>query len=408
MTTSFYEERRKDKAADRAEDRADRRADREADRADRAAKREEARRLRRERDRDRARRRAERKATRRELYARLRREGDTIGSVVAMACSIIPALYFQLRALTGEGSLPAVIALCLAIMLESGAWVATVAGERAKADGRPVGVFRAAMWGCASFAAAINYAHAPGPDWLAWVLAASSYGGVFFWELRGWGRHKSRASRTKAQRKEERRRRRHDRRRRRRFPQVYRRYTDILAAVPFNSLNPEKAWRMAWHDVHRAHPSITADVLAGRVSADKALTEAVAGAELSPESIAVELLLADVFRTGGGDDGWAGGPFGNGPDDDPDEGPEGGRTGVPGGATTLGRKGKQAPGRTSSKTPNKPLNEADLDKVRALADILGGAAKLSVDKVRDAVGGGTNAYLIRLRNAVQEERKSRR
>ncbi|MFI1890465.1 DUF2637 domain-containing protein [Streptomyces jumonjinensis] len=404
MSTTFYEERRKDRSAERDADRADRKAEREAELAERAADREEAKRLRRERDRDRARLRAERKAARGELLARLRSEGDTVGSVIAMACSVIPALYFQLRALMGEGSLPGFIALCLAVMLESGAWVATVAGERAKREGRPVGVFRAAMWGCATFAAAINYSHAPGPSWLAWVLAASSYGGVGFWELRGYGRHKTKASRTRAQRREERLRRKHDRKRRRKFPKVYARYTDLLTAAPYGSLDSETAWRDAWRDIHRAELGVTAGVLAHRVAADKALSAAVSGAETSPESAAVELLLADLFGPGDGDADGSSGPSGPGPDDGPDSPPAGGH----GSANSLGRKGKRPSGRTAPKTPGKPLTEADLDTVRALAKTLGGTANLSASVVRRAIGGGSSEYIVRLRDAVKAERQTAR
>ncbi|MEU7153845.1 DUF2637 domain-containing protein [Streptomyces sp. NPDC045456] len=400
MSTTFYEERRKDKALDREQDRADRRADRDADRADREAEREEARRLRREKKREKARRRDERRAARAALLAKARNGGDTIGSVVAVACSIIPALYFQLRALTGEGSLPGLIALCLAVMLESGAWVATVAGERAKREGRPVAVFRAAMWGCASFAATINFAHAPGPDWLAWVLAASSYGGVFFWELRGWGRHKTKASRTKAQRKEERRRARHDRRRRRRFPAVHARYIDILTAHPYGTVDPEDAWRDAWRDTHGADLAVTAGVVAHRGRADKALAAAHG---VGVETLAVEQLLDDLFPGDGSDGGPAGRRSSRGPNDGPSMG---GR-----GAKTLGRKGKRTirhlTGRTAPKVPERPLDEADLDRVRALADLLGGAAKLSVKNVREAVGGGNTRYAMALRDAVKAERKNR-
>ncbi|MFD8155334.1 MULTISPECIES: DUF2637 domain-containing protein [Streptomyces] len=413
MSTSFYDERRKDKAAERAEDRLDRlaeakaaREEREAlaeqRRKDKEAKAEEERRLRAERKREKARRKAERKKARAELFAKLGTEGDTVGALIVMACGIVPALYFQLRALNGE-NLPGIISLCLAVMLEAGAWVATVSGERAKREGRPVGRFRVVMWACATFAAVINYSHAPGPSggWLAWVLAAASYAGVFFWEVRGWGRHGTKATRTKAQRKEERRRRRHDRKRRRRFPAVYARYTDILTAHPYGTVDPEKAWRDAWRDTHGADLAVTAGVVAHRGNADKALA-AAHGVGL--ETLAVEQLLDDLFPGDGGDDGPPARRSSRGPNGGPSKG---GRK-----ATTLGRKGKQAvgrlTGRTAPKVPDKPLDPADLDRVRALADLLGGASKLSVKNVREAVGGGNTRYAMQLRDAVKAERKNAR
>ncbi|MGN9821899.1 hypothetical protein ACTMUQ_42305 [Streptomyces sp. SD11] len=422
--TTFYEERRLDRKNEREEDRRDRLAAAEAAREERLAeaeaarirdearaeqrrkdeeaRKEEERRLRAERKREKARRKAERKKTRAELLAKLGTEGDTVGALLVMACGIVPALYFQLRALNGE-NLPGIISLCLAVMLEAGAWVATVSGERAKREGRPVGRFRVVMWACATFAAVINYSHAPESSggWLAWVLAAASYAGVFFWEVRGWGRHGAKGTRTKAQRKEERRRRRHDRKRRRRFPAVHARYTDILTAHPYGAMDTETAWQNAWRDTHGADLAVTAGVVAHRGNADKALA-AAHGVGL--ETLAVEQLLDDLFPGDGGDDGPAVRRSSRGPNGGPSKG---GRK-----ATTLGRKGKQAvgrlTGRTAPKVPDRPLDPADLDRVRALADLLGGVSKLSVKNVREAVGGGNTRYAMQLRDAVKTERKNAR
>ncbi|MGW5336212.1 hypothetical protein [Streptomyces bauhiniae] len=424
MSTSYREERRLDRKAEREEDRRDRLAEAEAtrtaalaqaeadrirdearaeqERKDEEARQEEARRLRAERKREKARRKAERKKSRAELLAKLKGEGDTVGALIVMACGIVPALYFQLRALNGE-HLPGIISLCLAVMLEAGAWVATVSGERAKRENRPVARFRVVMWACASFAAVINYSHAPGPagGWLAWVLAVSSYAGVGFWEVRGWGRHGTKGTRTKAQRREERKHRRHDRKRRRRFRAVYARYTDILTAHPYGSVDREKAWADAWRDTHGADLAVTAGVVAHRGHADKALAAAHG---VGVETLAVEELLADLFPGDGGDDGPPARRSSRGPNGGPSKG---GRK-----VTTLGRKGKQAverlTGRTAPKTPDKPLDPADLDRVRTLADLLGGASKLSVKNVREAVGGGNTRYAMALRDAVKAERRRTR
>ncbi|GHH56143.1 DUF2637 domain-containing protein [Streptomyces candidus] len=413
--TTFYEERRLDRKNEREEDRRDRLAEAEAARIrdearaeqrrkDEEARQEEERRLRAERKREKARRKAERKKTRAELLAKLGTEGDTIGALVVMACGIAPAMFFQLRALNGE-NLPGVISLCLAVMLEAGAWVATVSGERAKKEGRPVGRFRVVMWACASFAAVVNYSHAPESSggWLAWVLAAASYAGVFFWEVRGWGRgrHGTKSTRTKAQRREDRRRRRHDRTRRRRFPTVYSRYTDILTAHPFGTIDTEEAWRAAWRDEHGAEIATTARVVARRGHADRALAAAHG---VGVETLAVEQLLTDLFPPDGGDDGPGARRSSGGPNGGPGRG---GRT-----AKTLGRKGKQAigrvTGRTAPKVPDKPLDAAHIAQVEALADILGGAAYLSVKNVRQAIGGGNYRYAMRLRDHVKAERKNAR
>jgi hypothetical protein len=75
-------------------------------------------------------------------------------------------------------------------------------------------------------------------------------------------------------------------------------------------------------------------------------------------------------------------------------------------ATTLAGKGKWATRGEKAEDDERPLKPADLAKVRRVAKALGGADKLSVRIVKHAVGGGQNRYLIRLRNAVQEEARA--
>ncbi|MBW1604196.1 hypothetical protein JJV70_19245 [Streptomyces sp. JJ66] len=261
---SYYEERRLDRAAQREQDRIDARERQAADRATRI-----------ERDARRERARLRRVQAVRRVWSGLLAEGDTVAAVVVMGCSIVPALYFQLAALIGAG-LWVGIAVALAVMLEAGAWVALFATERARRCGRPTLPFTAAMWGCAGVAAAVNYTHAPGEDggWLAWVLAAASLGGVFFWELRALARHPAPARGTQAERRTERARRRHLRQRRRRFPTVWSRYRDLLAAHPHHTLDTEGAWAQAWRDVHGADPGTTATVVRARHAARAALDDA--------------------------------------------------------------------------------------------------------------------------------------
>lgn len=395
---SWAEERRKDRAEEREQDRRDRRDREEAARRRREEEDERKRRERRERQQEARRRRSDRRDRRAKLLAQLASEGDTVAALIVMACAIGPALYFQVAALVGVPGLPVVIAVALAVMLEAGAWVATVAGERAKREGRPVGIFRAAMWGCAFVAAVINWSHAPdsGGGWLAWVLAAASLGGVAFWELRGLGRHRGKSTRTKQQRAEEKARRKHERKRRR-VRDVWKRHEEILAAHPYGTVRPEDAWAQAWEDVKAAPLGVTARVLARRLQATAEVEEVLADAERTPESLAVDALLADLFPAHGrGDEGTGGTPLRGPSGDPPKDGPKA--------ATTLGRKGKEGSGRASAKTPQKPLAEADLEKVRKLADALGGAEKLSARNVREVLGGGANEYAIRVRDAVKQER----
>lgn len=319
MTSNFYEERRADRAAERTQDREDKRLEREERRKDRAAA-EEARRAAQQEaqeaaDRDRAARQARRAELRRKAVS----EGDTIAALVVMACSIVPAVYYQINALSAVPGLPGPIAVALAVMLEAGAWVATIAGERAKHEGRPVGRFRAAMWGCAGLAAVVNFAHAPVTPfhWLAVVLAAASLGGVGFWELRGLGRHGGKAGRTREQRRQDRDRRAHERKRRA-MTTVWARYQEILTAHPFGTVDAEAAWRAAWYDVHGADLAVTADSTRTRLAAVAALDDVLDDAERTPERLAVDNLLADLFGTGRGDDGPTAGGSGRPPFGGPD------------------------------------------------------------------------------------------
>ncbi|NUV64289.1 DUF2637 domain-containing protein [Streptomyces sp. CAI-85] len=416
--SSYSEERRKDRAAERAEDRADRAAAAELRDKRRAEAEERARKAqaadRREADRRReqqreaaARRRAEARARYTATLKRATAEGDTIAALVVMACSIAPAFYFQVSALTAVPGLPGFIAVCLAVMLEAGAWVATIAGERAKREGRPVGKFRAAMWACAALAAWINYGHAPASpgNWLAYVLAAASLGGVFFWELRGAGRHGGKAGRTRADRREAAARRRHALARRFRFRAVHKRYRMILTAMPYGTVDREQAWERAWVDHHGAPLADTADALDHRTRATEAYETGLADGGrpfgIEPRPITdVDAFLAGLFPDA--DDAAA---------DGPQSGPQGGGgTGVrtrhaepAEGETPLGRKGMQGSSDPSSKAPVRSLDPSHLDAVRRLADELGGADRLSIAKIRRAGVGGNDRYLSALRNKIQGE-----
>ena len=308
---SYWEERRADRAAEREQDRLDRVAREEADRRRREEEDERRRRERAEKRREKGQKRAARRAriskARRAIAANL----DTTLAIVAMVCSVGPAFYFQIVAMIGAGA-PLLIALALAVMLESGAQVATITGEKAKRAGRPVGPHRIAMWGCASIAAAINAAKAPAlfPDtsWMVAVLALSSYGGVAFWELRGLGRHKGKGARTKQQRVEEKKRREHEKKRRK-VKDVWARYEEILTAHPYGSIDPEQAWSQAWEDRRGVGVGLSVGVLEHRFKTKAEVDKVLADAERTPESLAVDALLSDLFPAHGkGEDGPGGTP----------------------------------------------------------------------------------------------------
>ena len=174
-----------------------------------------------------------------------------------------------------------------------------------------------------------------------------------------------------------------------------------MAAYPTGGITRAAAWERAWDTMHALPLAVTAGSMAAREVAREAVEELLRDADRSPESIAVDLFLAKAFDPNGGDDGPAGATSGGGSD-----GPAGGgsraRRAEPSEApTTLGRKGKQRSGRTSTKTPEKPLEPAHIEKVRKLAEALGDVDQLSARKVREVIGGGSNEYAVRLRDYVK-------
>lgn len=192
-----------------------------------------------------------------------------------------------------------------------------------------------------------------------------------------------------------------DTRRQKLFAEEFAEYERIMAAHPTGAIDRNAAWEQAWHNLHLLPLSVTAGTLAAREAARAGIEAVLGSAERTPESIAVDLLLAEMFGPDRGDGGPTEGPSGGSP-----KGGAGGGSGTlsaggPKAATALGRKGKQASGRTTAKTPEKPLDPADVEKVRKLAEISGGTDRLSARKVREVIGGGSNEYAVRLRNAVK-------
>ncbi|MFE7120998.1 hypothetical protein ACFU99_36780 [Streptomyces sp. NPDC057654] len=185
------------------------------------------------------------------------------------------------------------------------------------------------------------------------------------------------------------------------FGDVWTVYEQLLAANPFRSGREAEMWAQAWHRVYRLPLGVTPDSLAVEIAAQQRIEKVLEENDRRAESVAVDLFLREVFPPeSGGDDGpdeSPGGDSGGGP-------PDGGGGGAEG-ATALVRKGKQPSGKSSAKTPRRPLAEADLEKVRKLADALGGADKLSARNVREVLGGGANEYIVRARDAVKAERR---
>lgn len=310
-----------------------------------------------------------------------------------MVAAVVPAVFSQVAALNHAG-VWMLLALLLASMLEGGAWALTFMGKQAEDAGRPTGRYRVAAWGTAFVAAGIQVWHwaAIAPLWVAATFGLSSLFALYLWDLKTHGSN----GLTKAERKELKERARQEKRRRARFPDVWERYEDILIAHPYGTIKPEDAWAEAWTDRRGAPVSQDKDVLGHRHSAVAEVGQVLEAAGVTPESLAVDAFLTDLFHAQGKGD--------EGPDGTPLRGPSGKPPkGSPEAATALGGKGKQAPRASSEKGAERPLEEADLKRVRTLADALGDVDKLSVRKVRETVGCRSE-YAMRLRDAVKKER----
>ncbi|MFJ4745428.1 hypothetical protein [Streptomyces sp. NPDC088775] len=164
---------------------------------------------------------------------------------------------------------------------------------------------------------------------------------------------------------------------------VWDRYTMLVTAAPAN-VKPGELWPAAWRSVYALPVGQTPETLRAELAARAAVDEVLAEADYTSERAAVDDLLADLF--GRDDEGPAGAR-------------RGGRGGPAGSPAALAGKGQQGP----RSDDDRPLEAADLDAVRALADELGDAALLSASNVRKRVGCRP-AYAIRLRDAVKAER----
>ncbi|MFE9855556.1 hypothetical protein [Streptomyces sp. NPDC005780] len=194
-----------------------------------------------------------------------------------------------------------------------------------------------------------------------------------------------------------------DKRRRKLLPLEFAEYERIIVAHPTGAITREAAWQQAWDNLHLLPLATTADTLAGREDARAAINAVLSDVDRSPESEAVDRLLAEIFRPDGGDAGPSQAPPEGGPKGGAGGGSKARRPDASKGPGPLGRKGKQASGRTSGKTPLRPLEATHLAAVRKLAEALGDIDRLSARKVREVIGGGSNEYAVRLRDAVKTE-----
>jgi hypothetical protein len=401
--SSWFEERRADKEQDAKQRREDRAFESKL-------RRDEAKDAKKERREEEAQRRRD-KAARRQARAARREKTLTPGNVYRKGTLFLVAL-------SALASLPAQVLHFVAIhwmlfpigpAVEGAAWV--MAAGVAYADERKLPAWvrwllRILSLSAAGFAANINFQyglsladHGVSPENARVAglgLAAVTLGGPLFFEVRQWVLTLTAAATDPKKRAEEKARAKHEKDRGRTFEEVAKRQKALMLAAPFGTLKSEDAWARAWWDIEGAPVGVTANVIADRLDAEADVSGVLAYAECTPERLAVESLLADLFGPEGGDGGSSGTLTGA-----PSGGPRGG---TPKARKSLGGKGKGPDLSTAETEPLKPLAEADLEAVRKLAGALGGTERLSARNVREAVGC-RNDYAIRLRDAVRAEKK---
>lgn len=368
---------------------------------------------------------AARKAQRREKRDE---DGATFKALVnvVMALGLLAALPAQISYFLGlhrkddENPGPAWTLAPIPFFLELLAWVGVMGTRWAHRKGLPRWPFWILTATLASLAGWINYAHGVteyGPV-AGYALAATSMIGPLLAEVRQFleskaaedGRdlkqrardRKAAREKAKADRERERIARAEDAIRKDLFKPEFAEFRRIMAAHPTGGISREAAWVQAWDTMHGLPLSVTAESLTSKEAAREAIETVMRDYERSPESVAVDLWLADIFDPNKGDDGPSGTTAG-GDSDGPAGGGSRARSQKDSKApTALGGKGKQPPRRPIDPDTERPLEEADLTKVRALAEALGGTGRLSAKNVRETVGCRTK-YAIRLRDAVKAE-----
>ncbi|MDI5964842.1 hypothetical protein [Streptantibioticus silvisoli] len=414
--SDWSEERRRNKAADAEQTRKD--ADAAAARRAKS-RREEDERRRANAQADKAQARAEKLQERRDKANR-RRERAAAWSKATTPGLIYRRGTLALVTASALGSLPAQIAhfagislmlLPLPFALEGAAWV--MAAGVAYADERHLPgwvrwMLRGFCLAAAGFAAYINYGYGAAEASAAgYGLAAVSLLGPMFFEVRQWVGTLSESAVTPEAKAEVKAREAHAKKRANDHKDVVALADRLVSAAPFGTLSPEDAFAQAWEIKNGTRlPGMTPALHVQAAQSRVSLAASLAAVDtkkhgISPEAAAVELFLADTF-TPGGEDG--DGTATSGPQTSP-QGPGGvDSQAAPGKPlkrlTTLIGKGKRA----VSEDDERPLAEDDLTKVRALADELGGAHKLSATNVRKCIGCRT-AYASRLRDAVKAEQQ---
>lgn len=395
MSSDWYEQRRKDEDAKAARELAAKAAAAELAHETERKRREEQRAAKLQARKDKAQRRRDRASKRqRDLAPGSVYRRGTLGLVGFSITASLPAQIIHFVSIHW-------MLFPIGPALEGSAWI--LAAGVAYADEKRLApwvrwVLRALSMSAASYAALINYQYGQGlishgltsaqAQTAAMGLAAVTLGGPLFFEVRQWVLTLTAAVGNAKHRLEKKARERHEKDRRRAFRSVMERAEELLLAAPYGSLKEEEAFSRAWWDVHGAPRGVTADVIKARLEAESAVAEVLNEAERTPERLAVEFLLADLF---GSEVGVS------------DATPKGARSGGTEGRTALGRLDKQPSETPRYKDSVEPLAEADLEKARGLLDLVG-PDKFSAPEVAKLLGR-SNVYARRIRNAVSEQKE---
>lgn len=302
--SSWFEERRADKAADAVRQRENREFESKLRRTERREDAKEAREEKAQRRRDRAARRLARAARREKTLTpgNVYRKG-TLGLVSLSALASLPAQIIHFVTIHW-------MLFPIGPALEGGAWVMAAGVAYADEKKLPAWVrwlLRGLSMAAAGYAAHINlgYGHsleghglsAADAAAVGWGLAAVTMLGPLFFEVRQWVLTLSADRVDPKKRAEEKARAKHEKRRRKHHKTVADIADRLISAAPFGSLKFEDAWAQAWAIVHgTGKPGMTPRFHAYAVRSAAALDAALEPAPVDP--VVIRRRILDHFRRG--------------------------------------------------------------------------------------------------------------
>ncbi|HEY3482969.1 MAG TPA: hypothetical protein VGL02_29160 [Streptomyces sp.] len=287
--SSWFEERRADKAADAAERRRNDEHRAQLRRDERRKDRDEAREIKAQARRDKAARRQARAARREKTLtaSNVYRKG-TLALVAASALASLPAQVMHFVSIS-------LMLLPLPFALEGAAWVMNAGVAYADERKLPTWVrwlLRAFAMGAAGYAAHINYAYGAETNVsVAWGLAGVTVMGPLVFEIRQWVSTLSAAVVDPKKRAEEKARAAHEKRRRKDHKDVVELAEKLVSAAPYGALAFEEAFASAWEILHGTRtPGMTPVLHAQAHASRKALAAAFDAANGAPVSMKGRLL----------------------------------------------------------------------------------------------------------------------